>query len=333
MRHLCVCTQGARLGYNSHRVNIQIDGEIVRSVPIEPLESVELYGNVQATTQLIHELLRRNISVGMYSLGGFYIGNIGNPDCNGRSDIVKAQVIRAMDDVFRLKLAKIIIRAKIHNQKIVLRRSQDAPGQTERDQLRQLDILEKRINGSKDISEIMGIEGNAARIYFSGLGKALNSPYNFYGRNRRPAKDPFNALINYGYAVLQNQVTGKLIMNGANPSIGMLHSSHGNKKALSFDLMEEWRPVIVDSLALHCLSSKKLREDHFEIQEDGGINLTKEGLHIYRRKIIDKYDVSTSYIKCGANMSFNKALNYQADSIVRAIQENDASIYSACRIR
>ena len=333
MRHLCVCTQGAKLSYMSHRITVGIDGDVVRSVPIEPLESIEVYGNIHMTTPLIQELMRRNISVGMYSTGGFYIGRISNPDVSGRAELVKAQVLRSMDENFRIKLARNVIRAKIHNQKIVLRRYIDIRNTEGRDKLRQMDILEKRVDRAVDINEIMGIEGSAARLYFSGLGNCLESPLNFRGRNRRPSKDPFNSLVNYGYSVLQNQVQGKIDMRGLDSSIGMIHSSHGNKKALSFDIMEEWRPVIVDSLAMHCLSSREIGEQHFELMVDGSLRLTREGLCIYKKKIEDRYETTSSYLKLGGSMTFRKALNYQVDQYAKALLESDVSIYSPCRIR
>lgn len=333
MKRLCICSQDTKLGYSSHRVTIMAKGEDSKSVPIEPLDSIEIYGNVQMSTQLLHELLKRNIKVGMYSMGGFYMGNINAPNEIGSSDLIKAQVLRSMDQEFKLGFAKRIITAKIHNQKIVLRRRAYEKRINEDETVNQINILEKRVNRSKSINELMGIEGNSAKLYFGGLGRLINEPFNFSGRSRRPSKDPFNSLINYGYSVLQNQVEGKITMSGLNPTIGMLHSSRGNKKALSFDIMEEWRPVIVDSLAFHCISARELKEDHFEMKDDGSIQLTYEGLKIYRRKLEDRFETSTNYIGDSCGLSFRKALNYQIDQYTKAILENDVSRYKPCRIR
>ncbi len=261
------------------------------------------------------------------------MGRISNPNACGRAELVKAQVLRSMDENFRLELARNVIKAKIHNQKIVLRRYIETRNAEERAKLEQMDILGKRVDRAVNVNEIMGIEGIAARVYFSGLGNSLKSPFNFRGRNRRPSKDPFNSLVNYGYSVLQNQVLGKIDIRGLDSSIGMIHSSHGNKKALSFDIMEEWRPVIVDSLAMHCLSSREIGEQHFELLADGSLRLTREGLCIYKKKIEDRYETTESYLKLGGSMTFRKALNYQVDQYARALLENNVSIYSPCRIR
>ena len=331
MKCLYICTQGARVGIEGHRVMVKMDNDTIAEVPIEPLEMIELYGNVQMTTQAVRECMERRIPVGLYSVGGFYIGKVNAADDVGRADIVKAQIYRSGDPDYRIKLAHSIICAKIHNQKVLLRKYSYGEPQNIREKIRELDILQKRVNRSTTISEVMGIEGMAARTYFSVLGQLLEGPFTFERRSRRPATDPYNALINFGYAVLQNQVEGKLTLRGLHPAIGLIHSTHGNKKALSYDLMEEWRPVLVDSLALHCLRTHELKEDHFTIEE-GAIRLTREGMRIYRKKIEDRYEMKTSYID-GKEMKFRKAIKYQTDQLARAIMQNDPKMYRPCRIR
>lgn len=333
MNYLYVCMQGAKISYQNRRIIVQKDKEILKSIPIEPIECIEIYGNVQMTTQVVQECLKYHINVGLYTAGGFYLGNVFPVDSPIGVKLVKAQLFREMDHDFRIGIAKRIIKAKINNQKVVLKRYSPSSSSDLMEGIRNLSVLEQRVNRAANIQEIMGIEGIAARSYFQCMGSFFENKFCFHKRTRKPACDPYNALINFGYAVLQNQIMGKLILRGFLPSIGFIHSSKEYKQALAYDMMEEWRPVIVDALAAHCLHAHLLREEHFVKDETGAVYLTAEGMKIYRRKIEDKYEAEMTYLKTNASISFRRSLKYQVDSMAKAILYNDYNLYVPCRIR
>ena len=333
MNYLYVCTQGAKVGYVEHRIIVQKEGELIRDIPIEPLECIELYGNVQMTTQAMQQCLNRNICVGVYSAGGFYIGKLNPSNETGRCELIKAQVFRSGDHHFRMEFAKKEIRAKVHNQKVVLRRHLQWGGGDTKEAIRMMDIMEKKIDDAESINEIMGYEGNVARIYFKAMGGIVPEVFRFSVRSRRPAKDPINALLNFSYAVLQNQVEGKISVRGLHPAIGLIHSTHNNKKALSYDLMEEWRPVMADAPILGALYTHEIREEHFTIGDGGEIRMTKEGMGVVRKMIEDKYECPFSYINADMKMNFRQAIKYQIDRFAGAILDHDMSKYRPCRIR
>lgn len=285
------------------------------------------------SAKALQECMIRNISVGLFSLSGFYIGKISSSDKSGRPELIKAQIGRNSDKRFCMNWAKNVIEAKLHNKKTVLRRHMKQNEADVKSALPYLTTLEKRIERAEDINTLMGIEGTAARVYFSTIGGMLESDFSFEGRTRRPAMDPFNSLINYGYAVLCNQIDGKLSLRGFHPGIGFIHSTYNNRKALAYDLMEEWRPVIVDTLAIHCLNSHEITLKHFQKSGNGGVVLTNEGMKIYRRKIEERYELSAAYVCNGANMDFRKAISYQVDQMAKSVVRNDVDIYKPCRIR
>lgn len=330
MNYLYVCTQGAGIAYRDRRIVVQKEERVLASAPIEPLECIEIYGNVQITTQAMQACIKHRINVGMFSATGFYIGNLISAENLFGVTLGYAQTTRTRDRDFCIQMARKMIEAKIHNQKVILRKYTDAQTKDVSNAILYITTMQKKI---ATVHEIMGIEGSVARMYFHTLGTAFDEEFAFAKRSRRPAADPYNALINFGYAVLQSQIFGKLILRGIHPCMGMVHSNRDNKHALVFDMMEEWRPVIVDSLAIHCLQSHRIRKEHFVYDAAGGVKLTTDGMKIYRKLIEEKYETQSSYVRENMNSSFRSVLKYQVDRMADALLANNPELYVPCRIR
>ncbi len=185
------------------------------------------------------------------------------------------------------------------------------------------------------IEEIMGYEGAAARSYFSALGNLIDPDFYFEKRTRRPPLDPFNSMISLGYSVILNEIYGKLEGKGLNPYFGVLHQDHEKHPTLASDLMEEWRPVLVDSLALSLLNGHEIAAEEF-YQEDfkPGVFLTKQGFKTYISKLEEKFHTTSKYISyVDYDVSFRRAMDLQIQQLCYAIESGDPSLYMPVRIR
>ena len=212
----------------------------------------------------------------------------------------------AMSEELKSNLARKMIDAKIRNQCVILRRyTRNGSIDTEKEILA-MQNLRGKLLFCKSVEEIMGYEGAAARIYFSTLGKLIDSEFTFSGRNKRPPLDPFNSMISLGYSIILNEIYGKLEGKGLNPYFGILHKDREKHPTLASDMMEEWRAVLLD----------------------------KEGFKNYIGKLENKFHADQKYLSyIDYRVSFRRALDLQVNQLTKAIEENDASLYMPVVIR
>ena len=195
-------------------------------------------------------------------------------------------------------------------------------------------LSREKICGVKSISELMGYEGNAARIYFDVLNKLVTPEFSFQGRTRRPPKDPFNVMLSLGYSILMNEVYGKLIAKGLNPCLGFMHKDRENHPALASDLIEEWRMIIVDSTVLSLITGHEILIDYFRKDDDGGVYLTPDGMRISIRKLEMKFRQRNRYLNyVKQSMTFRRAIEFQVNAFARVLDNDDISAYDPIRIR
>ena len=172
--------------------------------------------------------------------------------------------------------------------------------------------------------ELMGLEGAASNAYFDCLSRLVPEDVAFHGRSRRPPKDLANAAFSYAYAILLAECTGALLAAGLEPSLGVLHASTDKRPSLSLDLMEEFRPLLVDRTVMALLRSRRLRPEHATVSGDGeGVWLDKDG----KKALVDGYEATLQRQVKGALPGFagtwRRHIHHQAQLLGRAIVEPD----------
>ncbi len=332
MSYLYVCEQGATIGYEGCRFQVKCKNDILRSVPAETLEMIQVFGKVQLTTQCMEECLKRGVGVVFYSAHGAYFGRLISTN---HVNVGRQRMQAALSLEFKMDLAKSIIRAKIHNQVVVLRRYTRYNQVKCEHEITQMLWLEKKLDSCKTVEEIMGYEGAAARIYFSALGQLIDNDFHFNKRTRRPPLDPFNSMISLGYSIILNEIYGKLEGKGLNPYFGILHQDKEKHPTLASDLMEEWRAVLVDSLTMSLLNGHEIGKDDFYSEEGRpGIFLTKQGFKTFVNKLENKFHTDNKYLDyVEYSVSFRRALDLQVNQLCRAIETGDPTVYRPVQIR
>lgn len=303
-------------------------------IPLGKVTQVIVYGNVTLTTPAIEALLARHTEICYLTPYGKFIGRISGEDHkHGQLRLVQR---RAHDDpTLVLHVARVCVRAKLHNQRTLLLRSNRV---RESDSLSLaadqigtmialLDALptdaELPPNPSKPqadtvLGQLMGIEGAAAAAYFKGYGELFIQPWCdlFTGRHKRPPTDPVNALLSYGYTLLISQTVAAAQIVGADPYVGYLHSTQYGKPALALDIVEMFRAPIVDSVVLTLLNNRMLSLNDFE-ETLGSWRLKDEGRKLFLQKFEERLNVEFKHPIFKKEVTYRRCLELQVRLLSR----------------
>ena len=333
MSYLYVNEQGAKIRVDGGYISVETKDSMVRKIPSETLENISIFGNISITTRAIQKCLQLGITLNFFSTKGRYYGHLV-PTAKCRISRQRNQFSLTTDDEFTMTFTKNIISAKIHNQKTVLHRYVHVYNGRLLECFKQIESAEKKIDGCTTIDELKGYEGIAAKYYFTGISEIIEPDFKFNGRNRMPPKDPFNSMISLGYTLLMHEIYGLIEGHGLNAYAGFLHSDREKHPTLASDLMEEWRAVIVDSVVLSLIQGHEVNIDGFQADYDtGGIFLMDETFQTFIRKYENKMRAESKYLSDTVRQTYRALLNNQVQSLGRAVDERDASLYTAIRIR
>lgn len=279
---LYLTTPGSRLTKRGGRAILIEEGKQAASRRLIDISHVAVLGNVDLSSSLLRACFETGVPVLWFTAGGWFKGAAtGMPSKNVA---VRMRQHRAAA-LGSPELAACFVAGKIRNCRTLLRRHS---GKESEMVLSQLSKLAKAAEVERSIESLLGIEGTAARLYFSQFGLLLKSPpesFAFEERNRRPPKDPVNALLSFLYALLVKDVTAAALAAGLDPYVGVYHRPGFGRPALALDLAEEFRPLIGDSTAMMAINNGELRGEDF-ISRAGGVSLTDKG----RRKTIAAYE-------------------------------------------
>jgi len=205
---------------------------------------------------------------------------------------------------------------KIKNCRTLLRRHL----QNGRATVAHLGELAKKAQRAEDATSLLGIEGTAAREYFAGFAQLLKgSPvFNLEGRNRRPPRDPVNALLSFLYAMLTKELTVVVHTSGFDPMLGLFHRPRYGRPSLALDLAEEFRPLVADSTVLTLVNNGEVSESSF-IRRSGGVALTDPGRKAVIAAFERRMDTLVTHPLFGYRISYRRILQVQARLLGRAI--------------
>ena len=311
-RPLYVHEQGASAGVSSGRLEISRKGEKLASIRLIDVSQLCVYGNVQVTSQLIRELFAREIPVGWFSYGGWFSG-IGHGLPSKHIELRRRQVAIAHHG--GLEIARKIVEGKIRNTRTLLRRNSRQRPSEILESLKQLAVAASK---AQSIPTLLGIEGSAARLYFSVFSGMLREGqglpgelFSFEGRNRRPPKDPINCLLSFSYALLVKDLTATALGVGFDPYLGFYHRPRFGRPALALDLAEEFRPLIAESVVINLVNNGEVKDTDFVVRA-GGVALTANG----RRAVVSGYErrleAEIKHPMFGYTISYRRVLEVQA---------------------
>lgn len=319
---LYVQENGTRVGLSQGCLTIQPrdpDGEKVKAqkVGLMQISELNLFGGVQITTQAVQSCLQAGVPIHFFSTGGWFYGRAVGMD--NRQVHVRMAQFSAHQTPQAFSIARQLVADKISNCRVMLRRNAD---QIEGSDV-EITVLKRMITQAEEadsVESLLGIEGDSARRYWSVFSSLLardHEEFRMNGRNRRPPRDPSNALLSFGYALLVKDCTLALHGAGLDPFLGMYHTPHHGRPALALDLMEPFRPLIVDSVVLQMIRRGEVKPDDF-IQTGQAVAFKSGARKALIRAYERRMDEQIAHPVFGYRISYRQILSVQARLLARA---------------
>ena len=317
---LYVHTAGTRVGRSRHELKVKPrrdSDEKPRKVGLGRLSQLNLMGAVQISTQALQTCLRNDIPVSFFSSGGWFYGR--TVGLGSRQVHVRIAQFDTVDTERALAIARILIADKIANGRTLIRRNSGEDRGNLSRELNEMQRLRRRAEEADEPQTLLGLEGNAARHYwraFDLLASRDDQRFAMDGRNRRPPEDPVNAMLSYGYSLLTKDCTLATSACGLDPHLGIFHTPHHGRPALALDLMEPFRPLIVDSAVLQMIRRGECKPKDFT--STGQAVAMKKGV---RKTLIQAYerrmDALITHPVFGYRISYRRTLSVQARLMAR----------------
>jgi CRISP-associated protein Cas1 len=315
MANLYLTEQGSVLGKTGDRLIVRKDHEILLDVQCSKINAILIFGNVQCTTQALHELLKHGIEMAMLTKSGRLVGQITSPFTKN-IELRVEQFKKHADEGFRLDLSKAIVRGKISNGLCVVKEfSYNHSAINFSGVITGMEAAIRSIDNVENVSSLRGVEGTAARTYFDGFGKMVLGGFTFEGRKKHPSTDPVNALLSFGYTLLFNEISSLLDGLGFDPYLGYFHEVEYGRASLAADLQEEFRAVI-DRFTLYLVNNRMLGpEDFYRNEKDGSMYLKREAM----KKYFAEYEVGIGrefkHPETEENTTLRKCFRIQAEKL------------------
>ena len=315
---LYVQDQGSRIALDGECLSVKRTKGGAETVKLVHLSQVCVFGNVQLTSQALRALLERGIPISFFSFGGWYYGRATGL-ASKNVDLRMAQYRAAMDTPVCLRIARGLVVSKLKNSRTMLRRNHAKPDPVA---LSELDQLARKAGEAECLESLLGIEGTGARCYFGQFSGMLKGDsalgFDLDGRNRRPPKDPINALLSFTYTLLTKDFNVTLGAVGLDPLLGFYHQPRFGRPALALDLMEEFRPLVADSVVIGAINNGEITLGDFEVAR-AGVAMKPEArkrlIHAYERRM----DQLVTHPVFGYRISYRRVLEVQARLLGRVL--------------
>lgn len=302
-------------------------------VPLLKIDRVVVQGNATLTSPAIGALMERRAEVTFLNQHGRFQGHLA-PAFSKNGQLRLAQTTAHFDPVKQHHFARAFITGKMTNMRTLLLRHNRSRNNEQlaqaaaaihsnlKDALATIPDTElpdpSHPQTNSVYGRLQGLEGSATAHYFKSFSHILKRPELFNGRTRRPPRDPANALLSYGYTILLNQITSAICTVGLDPYIGYLHSSQYGKPALALDLMEEFRPIIVDSVVISLINNAELSDKDF-IHEFGTYRLTDHGRRTFLTKLEARFDEPITHPTFDYKATYRRCLELQARLLAKTL--------------
>lgn len=329
---------GSYVGKRGQHLVVQKDGAEINRVPLAVIRQVVVFGHVQLSTPTLECLAFNDIPVVYLTSHGRFVAAL--QPAPRRNVRLRAEQYRVFSDpACALAFSRAVVKAKVANQRTLLMRwlrTRLGATATNEPAVRDLGDLLNKIDAVQDPAVLLGIEGQAAHLYFSQFPRILKSDgpaslFNFEKRRRRPPPDPVNALLSFAYALLAKDCFSAVATVGFDPYQGFFHAGRHGRPSLALDLMEEFRPIIADSVVVTLINNGLLEARDF-LTWHQACQLTPAG----RKKFFHAYEQRLAEVVThplfGYKMSYSRMLEVQA-RLLAACVRGDLPAYTGFTVR
>ena len=315
---LYVDEPGCAIKKTGGRLLVVKENDVLRDIPLIHLGQVVISGNVNLTTPAMQTLLHEGIPVVFLSAYGRYHGAL-TPQVSRNSLLRRAQHRAAGNEAQCLALSRAFVRGKLVNMRTMLQRrkwqatdSTDPVFEPLLTNIKAMKAMEKRIDRATELSELLGLEGNASASYFGSFGFMLKKEmgFDFQRRSRRPPADATNALLSFAYSLLTADLMSAIQTVGLDPYVGFFHQLKYGKPCLALDLMEEFRPIVADSVVITLINNRRIKPEDFT-QSHGGWYLKERCRKVFYTAYETRKNETITHPVFKYKLTFRRAMELQ----------------------
>ena len=309
-----ITQEDAFIGKTDERLSVKANKQTLLDVPLIKVDGIVVLGRATVSPSAISELLERHIPLSFLTSTGKYLGRL-EPELTKNIFVRRAQWQAAGESERAVHSVRGFVRGKLKNYRsTLLRRERECPELNLRSSITRLEQAIAPIDTTTTINSLRGLEGAGSAAYFGCFNQLIKgSEFQFEARRRRPPTDPVNALLSFGYSLLRHDVQGAVNIVGFDPYLGYLHVERYGRPSLALDLMEEFRPLVVDAVVLSALNKRSLTAADFTTEPlSSAVSLTLEGLRTFLRLYEHKKQSKFKHPVMGRQCTYQEAFEIQA---------------------
>jgi len=259
--------QGSRVIREGSHLLVKRENDIIHTLFTHKLDQLVTFGSVEITHAALVSLMRNGVDVVFLSANGRYLGRLSSAEAKN-VHLRRRQFKLLEDESFCLRMAKSIVKGKLINLATLLNRIKRTKNDvTVGEKARSIQELIPLVEKADNLESVRGYEGRGSAIYFEGFPKGFVHEWGFTRRVRRPPTDPVNSVLSLLYTFLMNRIYAAVRITALDPYVGSLHSIDYGRHSLVLDLMEEFRPIIADTLTLSLFNLKILKKEDFYVEK------------------------------------------------------------------
>lgn len=306
MADLYLTEHGSSIKLNGDNLEIFYENKKLAIISIHHLESIQIFGNVQISTQAIIKIMKAGIELAFHTEDGKLLGQITPPLPKNLNLRIWQHQLKN-DYQFRLEFTRTLLKLKFLGGLRLLEqfgKNNDEIHLSEN--IAELRKWIEKIEKAGELQEVLGLEGSFAMNYYKSYSKLFKNPKVFQGRSKRPPMDPGNAVLSYSYTILTNRIGSLLDGLGYDPFIGFFHTLDYGRMSLACDLVEAVRPIFCDWITLKWFNLGILDPEKDFEPNHGGIYLNKEGQKKFFPQYRKEYDQERIFL--GQKLSIKEIL-------------------------
>lgn len=314
MGTLYITQDDSFIGKTDERLTVRANKQTLLDVPLIKVDGVVVLGRATVSPAVVIELLERKIALSFLTHTGRYLGRL-EPELTKNIFVRSAQWKAVAPSNQALHLVRGFVRGKLKNYRNGLLRAQRESADLQlQAAIAQIEQAIAPIDTTEATDSLRGLEGSGSAAYFGSFNALIRvEGFQFKTRNRRPPTDPINALLSLGYALLRHDVQSAVNLVGFDPYLGYLHTQRYGRPSLALDLMEEFRPLVVDAIVLSVINRRMLDAEAFVTEPlSGAVSLTPEGLRVFLRCYEQKKQSKFKHPVLQTQCTYQEAFEIQA---------------------
>lgn len=294
---------------------IDADGK-KKTLPIVQVENIHLFGEIDMNTSFLNLLTQQGVVLHTYNYYGYYSGSFipRSKQVSGYIDVRQAAHI--LDSSKRIFVAKQFIYGAVHHMLKNIRQHKEGSEVY----INTIESERENIESAKTIPELMGMEGNIRKIYYQAFNHMIkNEFFHFVKREKRPPKDPINALISFGNSIMYTTILSELYKTQLNPTMSFLHEPSVKRYSLSLDLAEIFKPLIIDGLIVSLINNRVMKSNHFEYIESEICFLNDEGKKIFLKAYEERLSKTIKHRTLKRQTSYRFLIRLECYKLIKHI--------------